>query len=83
MCTSVLQPLFEEPGSFLQKLEDFGGHFDLGAQVVKSRQDMARHGVVMQPNAAQKLCLDSCLDAIPEGAFDRLFVFPGLMLWRV
>ena len=28
LCTSLLQPLFEEPGSFLQKLEHFGGHFD-------------------------------------------------------
>ena len=81
VCTCC-QPLFEEPGSFLQKLEDFGGHFDLGAQAVKSSPHGKTWGV-MQPNAAQKLCLDSCLGAIPEGAFDRLFVFPGLMLWRV
>lgn len=38
---------------------------------------IARHGHAMQPNAAEKLCLDSCLDAILEGAFDRLFVFPA------
>ena len=63
LCTSLLQPLFEEPGSFLQKLEHFGGNFDLGLKncdqlrakgAVLVLVYIARHGVQcnqMQPRS--------------------------------